>query len=904
MLRAWLGTALVAVVARALLTGSVVDVGLAWGGWAAAVVALGLGAGALGRRVPTLFDALTLAVAVVVRGPLAAGCVAVFGTGAFGVGVALVASLLVPAAMLGRFAGAWTRGPLGAVALGWATGEVLVITGLVAAWPGLATGPLAGLAAFALTRGLAASDETPDEPASDEPAPDPPPRRRASPDVATALLLGASLTLALLVLRRVIPGYASPTVHAGSEWLVVLLVPVAVIAALVAVIVDDTTSTTARVVRLLGGTALAGALVFVVYDASAGYQLNAHIGLTRSLRETTRTLALDRPWLAALEPWDLWVASFVGWPAVGAGLLSGALRGRAAGGFALGAALAFAGEWVVVATHPVFGPAWLLLASAGLALWAGVVGLVGPWGLLAAPLAAVPFVLRGDVTWVGFDEIRRPGELAVEAHARSVTAESAVFSSPRRGTTSPEGTLAYMRTSIGREPFFPVYEDAFAEFDAKVRRMEEEGREGLKRFYGVRYAGVTAHPGHPALGDDGSVGRMLRLFGTDGETLVVGYGAELVALDWTETGRAESIAVATPSADLSGERFGDYQLVVAALTETSGLPTPARGNVAAVLADAAADATLFDLVVVAPERPEWPGAGAPLSRERLASIADVLAPGGRCLAWIDTTSLDARSLRARLAAFGDVFGSRSLAFLEPREQDPPFVVAVGWLDADGDPRDDVLPPGATRGIELSGLRSTIRTREELADHLLVDGEGLARLAEVGPVHTRDHFVVPSRFAPAGWSAVRELYDPAARLGPDDPHPTDAPDAMPAWLDSLVLHDRYSMHLEFVNQTVVENIGDIDWDAYADEVARLAEAARLEPHHPLVQHGVASLGERLVINAEFTRFAELYEAVDGEAMESWRLELLKAAALDGMLDPDAALEALDRARELAGLDPLR
>ncbi len=903
MLKAWLGLLIVAVAARALVTGSVVDLGMPLMGWSAAVVAAGLGVGALTKRVPSLFDALVLAVGITARGMVAAGCVSVFGTGPFGWGLALVASLAVPAFMLGRFASVWIRGRSIVVALAWVTGELLVVFGVVASWPGVATGPVAALLAFLLTRG--AADETADVAAAVDAASEDaaaPSERVAVAEplsfgVLAAGLLGASLTLALLVMRRVMPGYTAPTVHATSEWIIALLVPAVVIAMFVAVLVGNPKSWSGRIARLAGGVGVAVALI-VMFDASTSYQVNGHIALTRQLRGDTRAYAETFAWL---RPWDLWVTSFIGYLAAGFGIVLGAVRGRASAGFALGAAVAFAGEAIVIPAAPVFGPTWMLLASVGLAGWSGVVGVFGIWGLLAAPIAAAGFWMRDDVHWSGYDEMRRPGELSAEAHVRSASTETLLFSSPLLGTTSPEGTLAYLQTSIGRKPLFPVYESAFEKFDAKVRQMEDEAKEGLMRRFGVRIAGVTAHPGHPALGEDGSVGRMLRLFGRAGEALIVGYGAELIGLDWSMVDGVAHVGVATPSADRDGTRMGDYLLVLADVTETKGLSERVEANVPFTLARAF-ETRGYDVVVVAPERPEWPGAGASLTVERLGAIRAALASGGRCLAWIDTMSLDAASLRARLAAFGTVFGERSVVLVEPRGLDAPFVVAIGWSDDEGDPHGDVLVPGTTRGVELSGLRTTLRSRDELDAHVILDGRAMVELAASAGAHSRDRFVVPSRFARTGWSAVASVYDTASRWAPDTVG--SGTDALPKLMEALEQHASYSFHLAFVNQTVVENLGDIDWDAYDTEVALLIEAAQTNPKNSLVQFTIASLGEQLVVHSETTRFASLYEAVGAEAMESWRLQLLKAAALDHQLEPELAADAMARARELAGLDPLR
>lgn len=900
MLRAWLGIAVVAMAARGLYVGSVVDVGLANGGWAAAVIALGLGLGAFARRAPSVFDALALAIALFARGVLASGSLTVFGTGSAGLAIALAASLFPPAVLLGRFAAPLLAGRSASIVVGWLTSEALVLLGWTPSWPAAVTAPAIAALAFIVTRGLpdASPSVAAEDDAETDQAPAAPPQAAG---VAAALPLGVAITLALVAMQRVMPGYASPTVHADAEWVVALLVPAALVAALVAVLIGDPSSTGGRVVRFVGATGLAVALLFVVYDASIRYQINGHIALTRQLRAEAHALSRDvAHWI---EPWDLWVTSFVGYLSLGLGVVLGGMRGRAYAALAVGAALAFAAEPAVLLREPVFGPAWLLIASAGFAVYAGVVGLVGPWGLLAAPVVAVSFWLRDDIHWVGYDEMRRPGELSAEAHTRSLALETQLFSSPRSGTTAAEGTLAYLQTSLGREPMFPVYETAFDAFDAKVKQMEDDSREGLERFFGVRYAGVTAHAGQPPVGADGSIGRMLRLFGVAGDALVIGLGAELVALDWATTDAAGDVLVATPSADRDASRFGDYLLVLDDVAQTEGLQAAVRPNVAFALADVADEGRSFDLVVVAPERAEWPGSGASSTRERLASVAATLAPGGRCLAWIDTTGLDARALRARVAAFGAVFGERGAVFVEPRGQEPPFLLGVGWIDEAGDPT-DVLAADASRGIELSGLRSTIRSRGELARHLLVDGAGLARLAADGPVHARGAFVTPGRFAPTGWAAVADIYDPAAQWADLPVRAAGAPDAMPTLIESLVRHDAYSLHLEFVNQTIVENLGDVDWDAYDHEVEALVEAARLEPDNPLVHYVAASLGERLVVNGEFTRFGQLYEGLDAESLESWRLELLKAAALDGMTEPELAADAMDRARELAGLEPLR
>ncbi len=308
----------------------------------------------------------------------------------------------------------------------------------------------------------------------------------------------------------------------------------------------------------------------------------------------------------------------------------------------------------------------------------------------------------------------------------------------------------------------------------------------------------------------------------------------------------------------------------------------------------------FSTVVLAPERGLWPGAGALLSRSVMSRLADRLAPGGRLLAWIDTTDLDARALSARLAAFGDVFGSSSMALLEVRELEAPFVLMVGWRDRAGQPTSPELtarlgPPDA------DGFRSRLQDLDDLSAMLLFDGDGLAALASSGPVHDRSRPVPPALLAGHGAAAVAGVYSPEAKLSQVTGGAQARAFDQTALLEGMAVHSTYFYELDRLRGSMmVEPLDDVEWTAFDAEVEAYRAAVQTAADNPLLHLAVAALLEPLAREDELTRFAQTFEAINCEAMPSWRLALLHHYVALVALEAELAEGALARARSLAKL----
>jgi hypothetical protein len=370
---------------------------------------------------------------------------------------------------------------------------------------------------------------------------------------------------------------------------------------------------------------------------------------------------------------------------------------------------------------------------------------------------------------------------------------------------------------------------------------------------------------------------------------VAGIGAELLALDLTEAGMADDMTLAS-------ETLFDTSLLVSLMSATGLDGHAARGVNDPVFAARGAEAGTWDLVVVAPGRAEWIGTSALTICESVRRLSRLLSPSGRCLVWLDTTGMSTRALRSRLAAFGEVFGENSGAFVEMRELDPPLVLMVGWAGPAGRPSSSELAlqlPWPSR----TGARTRLDELADLSGILIRDGPGMVAAAEEGPIHSRSRPVEPGAWAMGGWTALADVADPEARLDRVlDGGPGARPWPAPLWA-GLAAHERYSYHLARLRTGVTELLHDVDWETFDVEWKDYAEAAASDPNHPVLVQAVAALIEPLVRESDYTRFVQVYQGVHGERMASWRLALLEAFVQHKSLQPEASEAALARAREL-------
>ncbi len=875
-----LAVAVVVVLLRTLALGAAVDLGPSQGSWAAALLALGLGAGLWWRpRDPTLTDALGVALLVPLQGPLRDLVQGAVGSGQAGTLAAAGVSLGPVAFLLGRQLQGQLRGGAVALMAGWALGEIAVLSGMLGRVPGPVLGvAVAGVLALCAWARRPDADEVKAEAdaVGDRPV-------SASP---AALVLGFATTTLVVVVARVLPSYVEPAPGHDSSIVATLLLLALLVALPAGVLAGHGFG--ARVLVALGGLGL-GAAVLTTQDVLGLYLDQGHVALGRELRDWR---ALAEGWAPFLLDWDMWVLSTSGLVAAALGLAVGGFRGGAAGPFTVGVALGLAGEsWIEA--DPTYGPAALLLAASGAGVLAAPLSLAPRLGWLLLPVVALPFWMRPLADQPGFDEIRRPGEYSAEGFQRNIMLDASMFSTPGRGTSSTEGLVAYDQTFIGRDPLLPVPPADAAEPAEPSADTEDFVEGGLRRYYGMRASGVPLHGGHPAVGPEGSLGRLARLFVRPGRVLVAGTGSELLAADLTTAGLADSAVVASP---LRGHDEAHYRALVLLLFDLLGLsgfegrviPDPIR----AVTALAPDD--LFDTILVVPGRAAWPDTDAQLTETHLQRLADRLAPGGRCLVGIDTSDLGERAISARLAAFGAVFGDRSGAFLEARELDPPFLSMLGWIDAAGRPSVDEVEARLPLAWH-QGWRSRLVDADDLAAMLLLDGAGMARLAADEVVHDRGRPVVADRASETGWAAVEGVLDPSARLslvlagGRVEPRP------LPALFAGLARHARYSYHLAHVNQFAVDVLGDIDWEAFEAEADAYAAAADQDPDHPILHLALAALMEPLALHSEFQRCDQILQRIDISGMRSWRLAMVEAVLHDAALDPEGARLAVERAR---------
>lgn len=872
-MRRVLAVAVVVILVHLLLAGSEVDLGPLLAPAAAALLLLGIGFGLLARsRIPFLSDTVALALLVPLRGPL---CDLVFALGPGGVPTAVVAATLslVPVGFfLGRRASGLMRGGLAGPLSGVVLGEALVVLGAAGWLVAWIAGPLA-----AMTLALLAewSGEEHAEPGTERSA-------------VHALPIGVAIGLLVPAFARVVPAYAEPSLHAGADVRWALLVPALLVAWPASVLVGRGRG--ARWLGLIAGLLLAGAILHNANSLGLYQNPMAHVGLTRSFRGYASQYG---PWVTE---WGAWLLSFSGLVAAGLGLALGSVRARSLGWLTMGAALG-AGAQYWVSNDPIGGPFVLVLAAAGAAAVSAPLALLPRLGWLGLPLAVVPFLMVPVEERPGFDEVRRPGEFGVDAFHRTLGADVTLFMTPGLESNAVEGREASRLTFTDREPLFSLDEDgnfvsSLIEASHDHFGHEEEG-EPLEpaRYYGMRVGGRSVYAGHAPIGREGSLGRLTRVLSVPGRAFVTGFGAELLAADLYDAGQAEEMSVSSPVP------FGrQFTLLLLDHLGSSGWIASDVGD--PVLVARAAEPGGFDTVVVSPTRDVWPGGRALASREHVARLSRLLAPGGRCLLWLDTHGVSVRALRSRIAAFAKVFGEHSAAFVEPRELDAPYVLLVGWRDADGRPDRDALAASLPWPDE-SGLRTRLAEVDDLGAILLRDGEGMLRAADEWPVASRARPVGSRLDDPGSWSSVRAAWHPRSSLAGVIEGSSERPHDVEELMAGLAVHTRYSFRLEGLNETLLEIKRDIDWALYDEEVAHYVRAAERDPEDPLLHLALAALLEPLAKVGDFGRFAEAFLSTGAREMKSWRLALLESWVQRESLEPEAAEAALQRARSLAG-----
>jgi hypothetical protein len=887
-----LAVTITVVLVRFLLAGSAMDISHSSWVLAPGVLSLAVGWGLLSRgKLPYLADALAIALLLPMRGWLCDVSLAVLPAEWGGDLLAAVLSLGPLGFVLGRQLSSLLQAGVLWPLVGWIAGEALVQLGIVAWCPG----PLTGFVVAALLAALVEMGTG----------------RRTSYAGGSddrvcwgAVLLGVVLALLLVVLRRVAPAYASPSADVNSEALLGLLLPAALVTGFAVLLTEA--SRARRVAYTLGLLGLAWACLRSV-ESLGLYTNNAYmIQLTREFRTTG-----NQGWPLVSE-WHLWLFLFSAIPGAALGVAFSSLRRSAAGPLALGLGVGLLSE-IWVGHDPVFGPLSLLMLAGGLSLGCCLTVWHRRW-LLLLPLVLLPFLLLPSSLRVGFDGVRRVGDYAVDGWRRSVVADLSLFSTGTLDNLSVEGRREARSSFTNRIPFLSLGSQGELLFKGESLEPAEElplpFRPGfdpeddapVERYFGVRVAGTDMHANHDPVGPQGSLGRLNRLFAVRGRALALGVGAELLAADLIdaglargrdeESGRSSEVTVTS--------RVPMGPIIRRVLLDKVGLDS---SELDAVLDDElrtlrGSPVGSFETVVLAPERGLWPGSGALLSRSVLSRLRERLAPGGRLLAWVDTSDLDTRALSARLAAFGAVFGTSSMALLELRELDAPFVLMVGWRDDGARPSDAEFrlrcgPPDRT------GFRSRLESLSDLAAMLLFDGEGLADLAQGSPIHDRDRPVPAGAFSGHGAVAVAGVYVPGATLAQVTQGDSASGFDQTATLKGMALHSRYFFQLDRLRGAMmVEPLADVEWPAFEREVAAYTVAATEAPGNPLLHLAVAALLEPLAREDNLSRFAQAFLEIDCEPMDSWRLGLLHAYVAVAALEPELAEAADARARKHA------
>ncbi|MDG2150414.1 MAG: hypothetical protein P8N09_12925 [Planctomycetota bacterium] len=879
-----LGTFFAVLLSHLLLNGSRMDQGLAVTVIAPATLGLSMGLGLLLRgQVHVLAYGLALTLLVPLRGPLveSMGALIPGDSAAF---LTTLVSLAPVGFVAGRMLSTLTRGSSLALAAGWALGELAVMSGALSVLVGFWSGLLFAVAFAFLAKRMPEPDASEKEGTPWE-----------------AMPFGFALGIAWLILRRVAPGYSTPPAHAGSEVLLALLLPALVVAWPASVLATGALGR--RLLRAVGFLAIG----FALWKLAGSLELYKFSSKYVAVQLEIRQMAAR--WGGPVTEWRSWLLVYCGLPAASFGLVLGCLGKRACAPFVLGLGLAVAAEsWIL--TETAEGPQQLLIGAAGVAALAALSG----WrrvALIAVPAGLGAAALIPPSSVATYEGIRRVGELGVESWHRQQAADVEVFSSGGPDVSAQQARRIYTTTFSDREPLGEVLElrgeswaqghDHAVDTDPLPSPLlpsldDEDGDadlnpEELKRYFGVRFAGVAAHPGHNPMGPEGSLGRLHRLLGVPGRSFVTGVGAEFVAADLLDAGLSTSME--TSSALPLGLR---NQRVVFAMINSQGLGLDVADDPLAALRNALTES--YSMVVMAPERAEWPGAGIVSTEGSLERAAQLLAPGGRCLLWLDTASMDAASLRSRLAAFGRVFGERSAAFLEMKELVAPHVLLLGWIDDEGQPRAQELLERLPMPDE-TGLRTRLWGLEDLGAMLLLDGEGMTQLAASTSAHSRAAPRWPSSFTGRGWEAVLGVVDGSRNLarviaGSDAP-----PRDLSIVAEGLAAHGRYVYDLDPLgNAMLVEVLDDVDWAAFDRELALYARAAESDPENPLLHQALAALLGPLARSGDATRFAEAFQTVHAEQMQSWRLAALEAHVRRAGLQTVEAEAALERARQWA------
>ncbi|MHC4844920.1 MAG: hypothetical protein ACYTCU_02035 [Planctomycetota bacterium] len=872
-MRPILAVAVAVILVHLLLAGSEVDLGPIFAPASAALLLAGLGFGLLARsRIPFLSDTVALALLVPLRGPL---CDLVFLVGPNGVPTAAVAAALslVPVGFfLGRRVSGLMRGGFTGPLLGVVLGEALVVVGAAGWMTAWIAGPVAAMVLALL------AEWTGEERGESEP-------ERAA---VHALPVGVALGLLAPAFARLVPAYVEPSAHVGADVRWALLLPALLVAWPASVLAGRGRG--ARWLGLFAGLLLAAAIVHTSKSLGLYQNAMAHVGLARSFRGYASQYA---PYVTE---WGAWLLSFAGLVAAGLGLTLGALRARSVGWLVMGAALG-AGAQYWVLRDPVLGPFELVLAAAGAAAVSAPLALLPRLGWLGLPLAVVPFVLVPILDRPGFDEVRRPGEFGVDAFHRTLGGDITVFMTPGLDSNAVEGREAARLTFTDREPLFSLDEHGdfvstmVEEHHDHFGAEDEPEPEAPETFYGMRFGGAGVHAGHTPTGAEGSLGRLTRFLAVPGSAFVTGFGAELLAADLYDAGLSEEMTVSSPAP------FGrQFTLLLLDRLGSSGWNATQVGD--PVLAARGAEPGAYATVVVSPTRDAWPGGRALSSREHVGRLARLLAPGGRCLLWLDTQGMSVRALRSRIAAFARVFGEDSAAFVEPRELDAPFALLVGWRDAGGRPRRDALSARLPWPDE-TGLRTRLTGVEDLGAILLRDGEGMLRAADEWPVAGRSRPVGSHLSSLGGWAAVRAAWHPRSRLAGVIEGTSEREHDVEALMAGLATHARYTYRLEGLNETLLEIKHDVDWALYDEEVEQYVLAAARDPDDPLLHLVLAALLEPLAKVGDFGRFAHAFTSTGAADMKSWRLALLESWVQRESLEEQAAEAALQRARSLRG-----
>jgi hypothetical protein len=872
-----ISAAFVAVVlVRFLLAGSDLDLGpsLAVGG--PAILTLALGWGLLSRvRMPYLADSLGLALLVMARGPLCDLMDGLLPPGPVQSWTAGLVSLGPVGYLLGRQLSSLVHEGLLWAALGWAFGEYSVMAGAVAWMPGPFTGFVAA-GVFAGLVELGRHSRMPREGASDDPV------------AWEALPFGLTFGLAWVTLNRVVPGYATPPVHYGSEMTLGLLLPALVVAWPASVLASG--KKPRRALFALGSMALA----FALWKTAISLGLYQYSVRLLSVHSQIRQVVIQ--WGGPVTEWRAWMFVFCGLGAAGLGVVLGALGRAACGPLALGVGLAAAaGSWVLA--EPFMGPQQLLLAASGVA----AVATLAAWrqrALWLLPLGLLVVPLLPERQQAAFESVRRVGEPAVESFERDLLADVALFSTFGPDIGNPNAQRAYRTTFTERVPVWLLDELHGERAEMHVPHFLARNEKGddppTLRHFGLRFAGTPAHPDHDPMGPEGSVGRLTRVFVPPGRSFVTGIGAELLVADLEASGLVDGLVCSSPL------RMGDFNKKVLLTHLDSGAFTKAVRD-RPLRAGRAALGHSFGSVLLTPERPEWPGAGMVGTEENLERLARLLTPAGRCLAWLETAGMDGRALRARVSAFGRVFGERSAAFVEMRGLDPPLVLLLGWVSDEGRPSAEQFAVSLPTADE-TGRRSRLRDFDDLSHMLLRDGHGM--LSAAGwPAHSRSRPIAPGGLALTGWAAVQGLLDVEARLETVVDGAGESEQRNGRAFAALVQHATYAFDpAPLTRAMLVEVASDVDWPAFEKEVELHVEVAAENPDSPQLHLALAALLAPLVKTGEVARFRMAFEDTGAAQMDSWRLALLHYKALELSLKPELAAIAMKRARSLAGLTP--